>query len=186
MELKTLTVKEVLRIHEILIDDFMESNDPISPAGVRNAGLLESAVSRQWTSLGNVQKYAGPMENASTLLYGLCGDHPFHNGNKRTALVAMLAHLDKNKLTVYDTTQRDFYEFMVRVASHKLGLSRDRRRRRPEKRRSADAHPSPHFSASYHSEYFSIYSLFGEHLCELFHQRTQPVVRPVRDVFIEH
>ncbi len=116
----------------------MESHDPISPAGVRSEQLLESAVSRQWTSLGDIRKYPEPIDNASTLLYGLCGDHPFHNGNKRTALVAMLAHLDKNKLTVYGANQKDLYGFMLNVASHKIGISRDKRRRRPERRRDTD------------------------------------------------
>ena len=97
MELKTLNVEEVLRIHDILVEDFLASNDPISPAGVRSEQLLESAVSRQWTGLGQILKYPTPVESAATLLYGICGDHPFHNGNKRTALVSMLAHLDKNK-----------------------------------------------------------------------------------------
>ena len=49
-----------------------------------------------------------------------------------------------------------------------------------------DPYPSPHFSVSYHAEYFSIDSLFDEHLCELLHQRTQAMLGPVRYVFIEH
>ena len=48
----------------------------------------------------------------------------------------------------------------------------------------AQSHPSPHFSFSYHAEYFSIDSLFGEHLCELLHQRTQAMLGPVWYVFI--
>lgn len=138
MELKTLSVEEVLRIHEILVEDFVASNDPISPAGVRSEQLLESAVSRQWTGLGQILKYSTPIENAATLLYGICGDHPFHNGNKRTALVSMLAHLDKNKLTLYHTKQEHLYDFMIEVASHKVGASRDKRRGNRSRRRNSD------------------------------------------------
>lgn len=138
MELKTLTTDEILRIHEILVEDFIKSNDPISPSGLRSEELLESAVSRQWTSLGDVMKYPTPVENASTLLYGLCGDHPFFNGNKRTALVSMLAHLDKNKLSLYGTNQDDLYRFMISVASHSLGMKIDRRRQKPMRKRSSD------------------------------------------------
>ena len=138
MELKTLSVEEVLRIHEILVEDFMASNDPISPAGVRSEQLLESAVSRQWTGLGQVLKYSTPIANAATLLYGLCGDHPFHNGNKRTALVSMLAHLDKNRLTLYHTKQEHLFKFMIEVASHRLGASKKKHRSNSLRRRSSD------------------------------------------------
>lgn len=138
MELKTLNVEEVLRIHDILVEDFLASNDPISPAGVRSEQLLESAVSRQWTGLGQVLKYPTPVESAATLLYGICGDHPFHNGNKRTALVSMLAHLDKNKLTLYHTKQKHLYDFMIKIASHELAAKRSKRRSSPLKRSSSD------------------------------------------------
>ena len=108
------------------------------PPGVRDEGLLESAVSRQWTGIGSVLKYPAPIENAATLLYGICGNHPFHNGNKRTALVCMLAHFDKNKFALFGTTQKDLFDLMVDVASHRLGVPRDRRRRRPISARNPD------------------------------------------------
>jgi len=76
------------------VADFAGTGDPIAPPGVRSMTLLESAVSRQHTALGGRLKYADPVSSAATLLYGICSDHPFHNGNKRTALVAMLVHLD--------------------------------------------------------------------------------------------
>ena len=104
MDLRTLSAEDVLQIHEILVADFQESGDPISPPGVRSVSLLQSAVGRQTTGIGSVLKYPDPIFNAATLLYGLCNDHPFHNGNKRTALVAALVHLDRNKFTLYDTS----------------------------------------------------------------------------------
>lgn len=52
-----------------------------------------------------------------TLAFGLIKNHPFHNGNKRTALVSLLVHLDKNKLVFKETVDhRDVYEFIKRVA----------------------------------------------------------------------
>ena len=130
--METLSLDEVRRIHAILVEDFADSNDPISPPGVRSEDLLASAVSRQWTGLGPVLKYPSPIENAATLLYGICGNHPFHNGNKRTALVSMLAHMDKNRLALYNTSQRDLYTLMIDLAAHRLGMPRDtHRRRRP-------------------------------------------------------
>ena len=143
MTIKTLTIDEVLKIYEVLVEDFADSDDPISPSGVRSLNLLESAIARQQTAIGGILKYSTPVENASTLLYGICNNHPFHNGNKRTALVSMLAHLDKNKLTlrstpVYSTSQSALYDFMIDVASHTLGEGRNDRRRNSGKARSSD------------------------------------------------
>jgi death-on-curing protein len=139
MDLQTLSVHDVLRIHSVLVKDFAESDDPISPSGVRSENLLNSAVSRQFTGIGERLKFPEALPNAATLLYGICCDHPFHNGNKRTALVSMLAHLDKNKLTLYETSQSDLYTLMIGVASHSLGVRRDKRqRKRPQKRQTAD------------------------------------------------
>lgn len=138
--LETLSPEEVLRIHEVLIEDFARSGDPISPPGVKSLALLESAVSRQHVGHGKVMKYPDPVSNAATLVYGICCDHPFHNGNKRTALVAMLVHLDRNRLCIYRTSVRELYDFLVQIASHTLGWRRDPRRpdKLPPRRRSDD------------------------------------------------
>lgn len=135
MDLQTLTVEEVLQIHAILVEDFGRSGDPIYPPGVKSLDLLGSAVARQCTGLGEVLKYSEPVDNAATLLYGLCCDHPFHNGNKRTALVAMLVHLDKNKLTLHDTRQKELFDLMIAVAKHEIGLPRGTKRRSSRRRR---------------------------------------------------
>lgn len=65
-------------------------------------------------------KYHDPVLNAATLLYGICNDHPFHNGNKRTALVAALAHFDRNNLMLGATKQIDVFRLMLAVASHSI------------------------------------------------------------------
>src|SRR5688500_16229099 len=116
----TLSIEDVLQIHDILVRDFAVTGDPISPPGVRSTDLLASAVSRQHTGIAGTMKYADAVGNACTLLYGLCNDHPFYNGNKRTAVVAMLVHLDKNKLTLDGANQADLYALMVGVAAHTI------------------------------------------------------------------
>ncbi len=120
MSTSTLSIDEVKKIHDILVDDFSNTKDPILPPGIKNEDLLASAVSRQETSLNGILKYPEPILNASTLLYGICNNHPFHNGNKRTALVSMLVHLEKNRITLFDTSQKELYDFMIKVADHKI------------------------------------------------------------------
>jgi death-on-curing protein len=126
--LETLTVEDVLRIHDVLVNDFAATGDPIGDMGLRSKELLESAVNRQLASLGPTLKYPEPLGNAATLGFGICCDHPFVNGNKRTALVAILVHLDKNRLCLHATSQSDLYQLMLGIASHTLGVRHDPRR----------------------------------------------------------
>lgn len=117
--LNILTPDEVRAIHEVLAADFAAADDPISPSGIKSSHLLESAVSRQSTGFGGKLKYDTPVLNAASLTYGICCNHPFHNGNKRTSLVAMLCHLDKNDLTFDESiSHSELYDFMLKVASH--------------------------------------------------------------------
>lgn len=47
-------------------------------------------------------------------------DHPFHNGNKRTALVAALAHFDRNHLILVRTKQTELFRMMIDAADHSI------------------------------------------------------------------
>jgi len=118
--ISTLSCADVEAIHDALVTHFEESGDPMTPAGVRDRGLLESAVGRQIVGSGNVLKYRDARANAATLLYGLCMNHPFHNGNKRTALVACLAHLDGNRYIPDNVLHSEFYNLVLALADHKL------------------------------------------------------------------
>jgi death-on-curing protein len=121
MKSQTLTAADVLSIYDVVVKDFAESDDPISPVGLKSMNLLESAVSRQHTGFQGEDKYEAPILNAATLAYGICCDHPFHNGNKRTALITMLCHLDRNDLTfVEGITQEELYNFMRDIAGHEF------------------------------------------------------------------
>jgi death-on-curing protein len=121
----TLSCDEVMRIHHVLCVDFAEDEDPIGYGGLKSQALLDSAVGRQHAGFGPFRKYPDAVSNASTLTFGICNDHPFHNGNKRTALVSMLAHLDKNRLTLRgDVRQNDLYDLMLALAERRLGADR--------------------------------------------------------------
>lgn len=126
-EIQFITKEEVIDIHERLVLDAANSNDPISPPGIKNEGLLESAIARQVSGFGGKLKYNTPISNAATLCYGICCNHPLHNGNKRTALVGLLCHLDKNGLTFNSRAdQKSLYSFMLNVASHNIAKRRHR------------------------------------------------------------
>lgn len=118
MELQTLNSADVLRVHDLLVKDFSTTDNPIAPPGVRSQAIFESAIGRQNTGIGGVLKYADPVLNAATLLFGLCCNHPFHNGNKRTALVATLAHLERNKLVVKGVSDKELEKIILAIATH--------------------------------------------------------------------
>lgn len=114
-----LTNEEVRSIHERLEEDFRESEDPIWPPGIREASLLASAVTRPMTSLGETLKYPTVEMAAVGIFHSLVHNHAFHNGNKRTALVSLLAFLDENGLVV-SCDEKDLFRFTLRTAQHRL------------------------------------------------------------------
>ncbi|GAA2159032.1 death-on-curing family protein [Humibacillus xanthopallidus] len=114
-----LSVEEICQVHEALVRDFAASGDPIDPPGVREDHLLRSAAARPETSLGDVRKYDTVESYAAALLHSLVHNHPFHNGNKRTALVSMLVLLDRNNILL-TCVEKDLFRQVLRVAQHRL------------------------------------------------------------------
>jgi death-on-curing protein len=85
-----LTVPEVSALHEKLI----AATGGLS--GVRDGGLLESAVMNCYQSFGNDELYPTAIEKAARIAFAICKNHPFADGNKRTAVTAMLVILRVN------------------------------------------------------------------------------------------
>ena len=85
-----LTVEIVREIHQTAIRDFGGSD------GVREPALLESAVSAPQATFGGKSTYASVAEISAAYLFYLCRNHPFLDGNKRTALGACLVFLKLN------------------------------------------------------------------------------------------
>jgi death on curing protein len=112
-----LSTDDVLRIHYALVNLFAEGRDPIVPAGPRPGGLLESAITRPATSIGGIEKYKSVEAKAAALFHSLVSNHPFHNGNKRTALVSTIVFLDRNDRRI-TATDDDLFDFVLRVAGH--------------------------------------------------------------------
>ena len=118
-EIKYLTGDDVRAIHEQLVSYFADHSDPIEPPGVRNDNLLESAIERPKTALGDVRKYPTVEMAGAALLHSLVHNHPFHNGNKRTGLVSMLAFLDLNRLLI-TCDEDELFKTVLRIAQHAI------------------------------------------------------------------
>ena len=85
-----LTVEIVREIHQAAIRDFGGSD------GIRENALLESAVAAPQATFGGKSIYESLAEIAGAYLYYICRNHPFLDGNKRTALSACLVFLRLN------------------------------------------------------------------------------------------
>ena len=106
---KALSLDQVLRVHEALIDRF--GGEP----GVRDAGLLESALARPFAEFDGVEAHPEMYEKAAALMHGLAMNHPFVDGNKRVALAATLIFLRINGYRLLlGSTKR--YALTMRVA----------------------------------------------------------------------
>jgi death-on-curing protein len=105
-----ISVKEVLDIHNILIDEFGGSS------GVRDLGSLESALARPFQSFGNEELYPTPILKASAFLESILINHPFIDGNKRTAYTITRLFLLSNNLDI-TASQNEKYEFITATAS---------------------------------------------------------------------
>jgi death on curing protein len=82
-------------------------------AGIRDETLLESAIAApQATMLGQPLMIDG-LEIAAAYLFYLCRNHPFVDGNKRTALATALVFLSENSLLPDESLDVDSWEALV-------------------------------------------------------------------------
>ena len=118
-EPKWLTKRMVLAIHDEAVEMFGGT------AGIRDDGLLESALSRP----RNRHAYEAEttlFDLAASLCFGICKNHPFLDGNKRTALLSARAFLFLNGHS-FEPTEVDEVENLVAVAAGEIdeaGLAR--------------------------------------------------------------
>lgn len=88
--MKRLTVSQVKQIHQFLIAETGGLD------GVRDEGLLESAVNSPFQTFDNEQLYKSIEAKAARLGYALVSNHAFIDGNKRTGMLSMLLFLEIN------------------------------------------------------------------------------------------
>jgi death-on-curing protein len=85
-----LTAEAVKAIH----DEVLAAHGGSS--GLRDVALLESAVAAPQATYGGEALLKDVVEIAAAYLFYLCSNHPFVDGNKRTALAACLVFLEAN------------------------------------------------------------------------------------------
>ncbi len=88
--------------------------------GVRDLGLLSSAIAVPQAAFGGETLHADVYEMAAAYAFHICQNHPFLDGNKRVALASALVFLDLNGITISDP-EGTLYVMMMAVAQSNLG-----------------------------------------------------------------
>ncbi len=123
--LKHLTVEAVKAIHREVLAAHGGA------AGIRDQTLLESAAAAPQASMMGQPLISDPLEIAAAYLFYICRNHPFIDGNKRTALAACLVFLENNGLLPDRRLPIDDWEqFVLDVAASKIDRDETTRRHR--------------------------------------------------------
>jgi len=89
--------------------------------GLRDEGLLESAIAAPFQSFNSVDLFPSVIDKAARLGYGLTHNHPFIDGNKRIGAHAMLVVLALNNVPL-SYTQSELSDIFLSVASDERGF----------------------------------------------------------------
>ncbi len=87
--------------------------------GIRDLGLLESALFAPRHTMFGEELYPDMAAKCAILLYLLVENHPFVDGNKRTAFLSALRFAESNGYT-FEATQDALYDLTIGIASGKL------------------------------------------------------------------
>ena len=109
------TVEQVLRLHSKMIARTGGSD------GVRDLGLIESAIMRASAGYGDVEIYPTAVQKAAAVCCGLVGNHGFVDGNKRIGVAVMLLILQKNGVLL-QYTQQELIRFGLDLAQGLLSV----------------------------------------------------------------
>jgi death-on-curing protein len=104
-----LSVDDVLEMHAEQLARYG------GEAGVRDLGLLESAVAQPMATFDGESLHCDLYEMAAAYLFHIVANHPFVDGNKRTGLIAALVFLDLNGIAVLHSSD-ELYEMTMAVA----------------------------------------------------------------------
>lgn len=113
--MKTLTIEQLLQLHVLVIAQTGGAD------GLRELGRLESALASQTQSVFGEELYSTLTEKAAAIIRGIIGDHPFVDGNKRTAMLAGLTFLEINE-RAFTAQPGELEDFAVRVATERLDV----------------------------------------------------------------
>lgn len=108
-----LSISQVLDIHQDEINSFGGTN------GVRDEGLLDSALAQPQATFGGELLHPTIGEQAAAYLYHLAMNHPFIDGNKRTAFAVMDTFITLNGYSL-NLSVEEAYNLVIQVVKREI------------------------------------------------------------------
>jgi len=109
-----LTLDDIIESHQNQIDTYGGSH------GIRDIGLLESAIAQPEASFGGQYLHADIFEMAAAYLYHLVMNHPFVDGNKRVGLEAALIFLEINNEN-FQASDEELVDLVLTTTAGQVG-----------------------------------------------------------------
>ena len=104
----------VIFLHNLLIDEFGGSK------GIRDRGSLEAAINRPFATFAGQDLYPSAVEKAAAIFESIIINHPFIDGNKRTAY-ALLEYLLLNRAGVrLDAGFEEKYDMVIKASKGEI------------------------------------------------------------------
>ena len=104
-----ILLEDILNLHKYSIEKYG------GLAGLRDLGLLESAIARPFQTFDEKELYSSVFEKAAALGESLIINHPFVDGNKRTGAVAMVSLIEEEGL-LFSADEEEFYHFIISIS----------------------------------------------------------------------
>jgi death-on-curing protein len=111
-----LNLDQLLEIHTLLINETGGANE------LRDLGRLEAAIATQTQNVFGQELYQNEIEKSAAIIRSIIADHPFVDGNKRTAVLAGLTFLNINNIKI-ELSKGELEDFAVKIAVEKLDIS---------------------------------------------------------------
>jgi death-on-curing protein len=112
-----LDTKDLLLLHHLTIEHAGGTH------GLREMALLEAAVARPQASFDGQQLYPNFFSQVGALVQSLFMNHPFVDGNKRTAMLAGMTMVELHGFT-FEATQEEIVSFALEIADQRLSVEK--------------------------------------------------------------
>ncbi|MBQ7577830.1 MAG: type II toxin-antitoxin system death-on-curing family toxin [Synergistaceae bacterium] len=113
--MREITLEQVIILHSDMIRATGGSD------GIRDKGLLDSAVNAPFQTFGSYDVYPTIYEKAARLGFGLAQNHAFVDGNKRIAALIVLEFLKINGIEI-DCTEFELFSLFYKLAASEISF----------------------------------------------------------------
>lgn len=111
--MKIITIRQVLILHELQIEKYG------GLSGIRDVGMLQSAIGRPFATFGGSDLYPDIFTKTAALIQSIIKNHPFLDANKRTAFASAVTLLEVNEYS-FMASNNEVVKYMLAVANENL------------------------------------------------------------------